>query len=239
MRQRLKESACKDDILLSNLEFSERVFRHNPLNKAMTLQVKGEWRILRIGKTDNLIYTVSSEDEETRIDCCSYTDNDVISEADIKNIHFIVHSCQNESRSCFAQAKDAVKAKHQALKIICNKFSITYTTKVQPEDIEIIENKWQFNLPHITAEGLLEKNSWMKKEKTKCYDLIECLSYLIEKYLTTSDGPESNCSFILQGSKERVEIISDLPNNQPRKQFIVTCGIGRKVTIYPSLGSSP
>lgn len=239
MRQRLKESACRDYVLLSNLEFSERVFRHNPLNKAMTLQVKGEWRILRIGKSNNLIYTVSSEDGETRIDCCIYTENDVIKEADIKNIHFIVHSCQNESRSCFTQAKDAVKVEHQALKVTCNKFSITYTAKGQPEDMKMIQTKCQLTLPHITAEGLMEKKSWMKKEKTKCYDLIVGLDYLIEKYLTTSEAPESNCSFILQGSEERIEIISDLPNNQPRKQFNVKIGRNLKVEVYPPLGSSP
>lgn len=236
MRERLNLCGHKDDVLLSLLDFSERVFRHHPLNKAMTLQVKGQWKILRIGKADNLIYTVSSQDGEARIDCCVYTDNDVIKDADIKNIHFIMHSCQNESRSCFTEAKDAVRANYPALKITCNKFSITYTTVGEPEDIKMIQTKCQFNLPQMTAEGLLERKCWMKKEKSSSSDLIACLSHLIQKYLTTSEAPESNCSFILQGFKERVEIISDLPNNQPRKRYIVMNEIGSKVTIYPPLG---
>lgn len=235
MKQELKAKACKDDVLLSNLDVSECVFRHNPLNKAMTLQVKGQWQCLRIGKVDSVIYTVSSEDCQTRIDCLIYCSDYVVKSADIKSIHFSMHSCQNQSRSCFTEAKDAVSSKHQALKITCNRFSITYTTMGIPDEIKMIKTKCQFNLHFMTVEGLLERKCWMEKEKTNCHELIACLAYLIEQYLTIPEAPESNCRFILQGNKEMAEIISGIPTNEPMKQYIVMCGKYSKISMYPSL----
>lgn len=76
----------------------------------------------------------------------------------------------------------------------------------------------------------------MEKEKSNCCDLIACLDYLIEKYLTKSEAPESNCRFVLQGNKEMMEIISDLPNNLPRKEYIVIRGKYSSISVYPPIG---
>lgn len=235
VKQRLKEQACKDNILLSNLDFSEFVFRHNPLNNDVTLQVIGQWMVLRIGIVDSVIYTVSSKDGQTRIDCCVYSDHEFITDDDVKSIHFSMHSCQNQSRSCFTEAKSAVRFNHKALKITCNKFSITYTTHGIPDKIEMIETKCQFNISYITAERLLERKCWMQKEKTNCHELIACLNYVIEKYLTMPAAPKQNCRFILQGNNEMAEIISDIPNKLNRKQYIVMCGKFSEVSMYPPL----
>lgn len=235
VKQKLKEKECKDTVLLSNLDISERVFRHNPLNEAMTLQVKGQWQCLRIGKVGGVIYTVSSEDGKTCTDCRVYCDGDVVADADIKSIYFSVHSCQNQSRSCFTEAKDAVKSKHQALKITCNNFSITFTTKGVPDEIKMIETKCQFKLRYITAEGLLERKCWMEKEKANCQELVACLDFLIEKYLNNPEYPGSVCRFILQGNKEMAEIISENPCNKTMQQYIVICVKYHKVSIYPPL----
>lgn len=229
VKQKLKEKACKDNVLLSNLDISERMFRHNPLDEAMTLQVKSEWQCLKIGKVGGVIYTVSTDDGQTRIDCCVYCDGDAVVDADVKSIYFSVHSCQNQMRSCFTEAKDVVGSKHQALKITCNRFSITFTIRGVPDEIKTIETKCQFKLRYITAEGLLERKCWMQKEKTNRH-LIACLDFLIEKYLNTSEYPESNCRFILQGNKEMAEILSESPCTQ---QYIVICDEYSKVSIYP------
>ncbi|XP_027022448.1 uncharacterized protein LOC113655833 [Tachysurus fulvidraco] len=236
VKKELEESSCKDRDLLSNLDFSESVFRHNPLNKAMTLQVKGQWRCLRIGKDHSVIYTVSSEGRQTRIDCCVYCDNDEIQSSDIKSIHFSVHSCQNQSRSCFTAAKAALEFGDQALKITCNRFSITYTTHGVPDEIKLIQTKCQFNLPCVTAESLLEIKCWMQKEKTNCNELIACIDYLVQKYLTSpANVPSSHCRFVLQGDKEMAEIISEDDDMEPMKEYVVIYEGFSKVRVYPPL----
>ncbi|KAK2853146.1 hypothetical protein Q7C36_008347 [Tachysurus vachellii] len=235
VKKDLEKKSREDNVLLSNLDFSESVFRHNPLNKAMTLQVKGQWQCLRIGKDHSLIYTVSSEDQQTRIDCCVYCDNDKIESSDIKSIHFSVHSCQNQSRSCFTAAKAALESGDQALKITCNRFSITYTTHGVPDDIKLIQTKCQFNLLSVTAEALLERKCWMQKEKKNCKELIDCMSYLVQKYLTSFEVPKSNCRFILQGDKEMVEIISEDENSEPTEEYVVIYEGYSKVRVYPPL----
>ncbi|GAA6074269.1 uncharacterized protein LOC113655833 [Tachysurus ichikawai] len=236
VKKGLEKSSCKDSVLLSNLDFSESVFRHNPLNKAMTLQVKGQWQCLRIGKDHSVIYTVSSEDQQTRIDCCVYCDNDKIESSDIKSIHFSVHSCQNQSRSCFTAAKAALESSDQALKITCNRFSITYTTHGVPDEIKVIQTKCRFNLLCVTPEALLERKCWMQKEKTNCNELIACISYLVQKYLTSPENvPKCNCRFILQGDKEMVEIISEDESFEPTKEYVVICEGYSKVRVYPPL----
>lgn len=232
----LKAKACKDDFLLSNLDVAERIFRHSPLSTAITLQVKGQWQCVRIGIDDNVIYTVSSEGSQARIDCCVSCSDDKVTSEDIKSIHFSVHSCQNEIRSCFTEAKGAVSSKPLALKITCNRFSITYVTLNVPDEMKMIETKCQFKLYSMTAEELLKRKCWMEKEKANCQELIACLDYLIQKYLTVPEAPKYNCRFVLQGNKEMAEIISQGSTNQLMKEYVLMSGKYANISMYPSLG---
>ncbi|XP_017575411.1 uncharacterized protein LOC108440807 [Pygocentrus nattereri] len=229
----LKGRGCKDIVLLSNLDFAESIFRHHPLSNVITLLVKGEWQCVRIGNAEDIIYTVTSENNQGRLDGCIYCEDDV-SESDIKSLHFSMHSCQNEIKSCFAQAKEVANGKNvEAVKIACNRFSLTYTIRGTPEKIVTIKTKCQFKLAPMNVEGLLERKCWMEKEKVSCNRLKAGLDHLINKYLTVPDAPKSNCKFILQGDGEIAEIISPSVSNKPQEQFVLMSNNYSTITMYP------
>ncbi|KAL7876845.1 hypothetical protein SRHO_G00034880 [Serrasalmus rhombeus] len=230
----LKGQGCKDSVLLSNLDFAESIFRHHPLSNVMTLLVKGEWQCVRIGNAEDIIYTVTSENNQGRLDGCIYCEDDV-GESDVKSLHFSMHSCQNEIKSCFAQAKEAANAKNvEAVKIACNRFSLTYTIRGTPEKMVTIKTKCQFKLAPMNVEGLLERKCWMEKEKVGCKGLKAGLDHLINKYLTVPDAPKTNCKFIIQGDGEIAEIISPSVFNKPQEQFVIMSNDFSRSTMYPS-----
>lgn len=227
----LKEKGCKDNILLSNLDFAERTFRHSPLSKIMSLQVKGEWQCVLIGKSCDVMYTVSSEDGEGHLDgriLC----RDEIHHSYINNIHFSMHSCQNEIQPCFVQAKEAAKKNIDILKVFCNKFSITYTVTFSPEKVETIKTACKFKLDSITAQGLLEKKCWMEKEKKRCRVLRAGLDHLINMYLTIPGAPKYGCTFFIEGDGETVEIVARNTSNKSSQQFILLSR-DSKFSMYP------
>ncbi|KAL6488094.1 hypothetical protein MHYP_G00047200 [Metynnis hypsauchen] len=233
VKSELKGQGCKDSVLLSNLDFAESIFRHHPLSKAMSLLVKGEWQCVRIGSAEDIIYTITSENNQGRLDGCIYCEDDV-SESDIKSIHFSMHSCQDEIKSCFAQAKEAVNAKNvEVVKIACNRFSLTYAIRATPEKMVTIKTNCRFKLAPISVEGLLERKCWMAKEKAGCKGLKAGLDHLINKYLTVPDAPKSNCKFIIQGDGEIAEIISPCVSNKPQEQFILMNTEYTGIAMYP------
>lgn len=236
-KKELMDNGCTDEVLGANLDFAERVFEHSQLYNEVTLLVKGQWQSVQIGSDEDVTYIVSSEDGQPRIDC-TVSCSDLISPEDVKKLHFSVHSCQDESKSCFKQAQAAVQSTLHELKITCNRFTITYM--VMYSDLSIYEKKYlsiktscNFHLAQITAKGLLEKKCWLEKEKPKCSELKKCLDFLIKKYLTMPEAPTSNCKFILQGDKEMLEITSPHPDVKYLNEYILINESCSNVSMFP------
>ncbi|KAI4884757.1 hypothetical protein NFI96_000848 [Prochilodus magdalenae] len=113
---KLKQKNCQDYNLLSALDLAERTFRNNPLSRDISLVVVGDCQCVRIGEADDIIYTVTGEQGHGRVDGCVYCDG-VVSKSDVKSIHFSMHSCQNEVKSCFVEATEAAQDENvEALK---------------------------------------------------------------------------------------------------------------------------
>ncbi|XP_026864040.1 uncharacterized protein LOC113576263 [Electrophorus electricus] len=232
VKRKMKEREGTDILLLSNLDFAEKIMRHSPLSKVSTLLVKSDRQCVRIGKADNIIYTVTSEDGQRCVDCLVYC-LDYVTAFDISSIHFSVHSCQDEITSCFTQANNALSEKRlEALRIECNRFAVMYTTRGLPRKIVTIKTKCRFLLDSVTVEALLERKCWLQKEKAHCTELKACLDYLIEKYLTTSGAPKGKCKFILQGDGEIVDIVAkDILANF--EQYVLMSKENSGVSMYP------
>ncbi|XP_049337482.1 uncharacterized protein LOC125802971 [Astyanax mexicanus] len=231
VKSELKEKDCEDKVLLSNLDYAESIFRNSLLSSSMRLVVVGEWQCVRIGTADDLIYTVVLEGGHVHLDSYIYC-SDYVGESDIQSIHFSMHCCQNEAKSCFQQAKEAAKAsKVQALKIVCNRFSVLYTSTNSPEKIVTIKTKCEFTFSFITVEGLLKRKCWMEKEMANRKVLLAGIEHLIKMFLTLPNPPKYNCKFIIQGDGEMIEIST---SNKSQEYIILMDSESQKVSMYPS-----
>ncbi|XP_016429972.1 uncharacterized protein LOC107757109 [Sinocyclocheilus rhinocerous] len=216
VKRELKENNISDSILLSNLDFAERFFRDHPLKEYSKLVVKGDYFCVQIGGDVTYVFTVTSEDNQTYVHVFILARNKIIS---IDANQFYHHSCQDEIKSCFTQALEAVTDEDlTSLHIICNRFSVMYSTRYRGPR-STVETKCQLKLENITAESLLNKKVWLQKEKATCHGLIACLDHLIIQYLTTPDAPKSNCSFIIHADKEVMRITT---GEQDERVFFAT-----------------
>ncbi|XP_076841876.1 uncharacterized protein LOC143485995 [Brachyhypopomus gauderio] len=233
---KLKERGGTESLLLSNLDFAVKMMRLSPISKISTLLVKGDGQYVRIGKDDSITYTITSEGGNRRVDCLVYVDSDynLVNHSHITGVHFSMHSCQDERQSCFKQAKDAlINGRHPALRIECNRFSVTYTIRSVPWDIMTIQTRCHFSLSPLDVEGLLKRKCWLQKEKAPCPELIACMDHLIEKYLTASHPPTKDVRFLLQGDGEVVSIISsDISENY--EQYILGLVLGLRSAQKPT-----
>lgn len=228
----LKEKKCTDNTLLSNLDFAEGFLKDHPLNLTSKLLVKGNWSHVKIGSSTSRVFTVSSDnDHNTHLNLHIQCINKV-HKSWIEEWHFFGHSCQDEIKSCFIQAKEAISQNGlDKLMIKCNRFSITYSSSSSGSNFKTVETKCQFKLETITVEGLLERKSWLQKEKSTCHDLIACLDHLIKLYLTTPDPPKNNCRFIIHADKQIVRIVSASDLNE--KEYVLLCDNDKVVSMYP------
>lgn len=223
----LKKNKCTDSTLLSNLDFAEVFLREHPLNKFSKLLVKGNGsgQCVEIGNSQSKVFTVSSDTHHnTYINLYIYSYNKVNKESIIQS-HFFGHSCQDESKSCFMQAREAVPDSGlDRLTIKCNRFSIIYTN----DSLNVhktVETKCQLILQSENiAEGLLEKKIWLQKEKPNCHGLIACLDHLIKLHLDTP--PIHNCRFIIHADNEIISIVSYL------RQIFVSTLFPTRLTEY-------
>lgn len=226
----LKKKNFTDNTLLSNLDFAERFLREHPLRNDSKLLVKGSYSCAQIGNSSQQVFTITSENNITYVNLCIHNMYDgKVHDSSINANHFFNHSCQNEIKSCFTQAKEAIPKGYLArLQVKCNRFSITYTsTNRNPGPT--VETKCQLKLENITAEGLLYKKSWLEKEKPTSHGLIACLDHLIVQYLTTPNAPQINCRFILNADKEVITITS---GEEDETEYVLLY-VGKSVSMFP------
>ncbi|ROL49643.1 hypothetical protein DPX16_15969 [Anabarilius grahami] len=227
----LKENNFSDNTLLSNLDFAERFLRNHPLQQNSKLLVKGNYSCVQIGASKQVIFTVTSENKQVLVNVCihnMYTGT--FSKDSIDACHFFNHSCQDEFKSCFTQAQEAVpKEGLTRLDIICNRFSVTYSTKFHGPG-PTVETKCQLKLDNITAESLLSKKVWLQKEKPTCHGLISCLDFLIKQYLTRSSALKYCYRFVIHADNEIIKITSG--ENVTREYVLLHDHEG--VSMYPS-----
>ncbi len=230
VKRDLKERDITDNTLISNLDFGERFLRDHPLKLSSKLVVKGDYSCVQIGENVKYVFTVTSENNQTYMNFSIFDGYfDKISKFSIEANHFFNHSCQDEMKSCFTQAQEAVAKKSLTrLHIICNRFSFTYTTKYS-DPCTTVETKCLLKLEDITAEGLLNKKVWLQKEKPACPGLIACLDHLIIQYLTTPDAPKNNCRFIIHADKEVMRITA----GEKDERVYVLLHDGKGLTMYP------
>lgn len=210
----LKTKNITDRTLLSNLDFAERFFRNHPLKLSSKLLVKGTYSCVQMGRNNNQVVTVTSENNQTYVNVCIHHEfQKKITSSFIEAEHFFNHSCQDEIKSCFTQAQEAVdKEDLTRLHIICNRFSVTYTTQYRGLSATV-ETKCQLKLKNLTAEGLLNKKVWLQKEKPTCPGLIACLDHLIKQYLKKSSTISysyrwHSYRFIIHADEEMIRITS-------------------------------
>ncbi len=207
----LKTKNITDINLFSNLDFAERFLRDHPLKQSSKLLVKGNYSCVQMGQNDKQVVTVTSENNQVYVNVCIH-DRLEKKITFIEARHFFNHSCQDEIKSCFTQAQEAVaKESLTRLRIICNRFSVTYTTRFKGP-CATVETKCQLKLDNLTAEGLLNKKVWLQKEKPGCPGLIACLDHLIKQYLTTSNTIWNSYRFIINADKEIIIITSGAEN---------------------------
>lgn len=227
VKRELKENNITDSTLLSNLDFAERFFRDHPLKQSSKLVVKGDYFCVQIGDDATYVFTVTSEDNQTHVDVFTLSRNNKI--FSIEANAFYHHTCQDEIKSCFTQAQEAVtKEDLTSLHIKCNRFSVTYATRYKGP-CTTVETKCRLKLENITAEGLLYKKVWLQKEKPTCHGLIACLDHLITQYLTAPDAPKSNCSFIIHADKEVMRITT---GEQDEREYVLLHN-GKGFSMYP------
>ncbi|XP_048025183.1 uncharacterized protein LOC125254569 [Megalobrama amblycephala] len=204
----LKEKNISDNTLLSNLDFAERFLQYHPLKQNSKLLVKGNYSCVQIGDSKQVIFTVRSENNQVFVNVCIhniYNGGKVLKDS-ITASHFFNHSCQDEFKSCFTQAQEAVpKEGLTSLQVICNRFSVTYSTQFQSPG-PTVETKCRLKLVNFTAEGLLNKKVWLQKEKPTCHGLIACVHYLTKQCLTTSISPLFWYGFVIHADKEIIKI---------------------------------
>lgn len=205
----LKTKNIADRNLFSNLDFAERFFRNHPLKLSSKLLVKGNYSCVQMGQNNNQVVTVTSENNQTYVNVCVHDQAEkTITSSLIASRHFFNHSCQDEIKSCFTQAHEAVaKEGLTRLHITCSRFSVTYTTRYRGP-CATVETKCQLKLENLTAEGLLNKKVWLQKEKPTCHGLIACLDHLIKQYLTKSSSFYYSYRFIIHADKEIIRITS-------------------------------
>ncbi|XP_016325416.1 uncharacterized protein LOC107675539 [Sinocyclocheilus anshuiensis] len=215
----LKEKNLTDNTLLSNLDFAERFFRDHPLKPYSKLLVKGNYSCVQIGQNDMQVFNVTSENNQTYISVFVHDPFDEeIKKSFIEARHFFNHSCQDEIKSCFTQAQEAVtKEDLTRLHIKCNRFSVTYATRFSGP-CTTVETKCQLKLENLTAEGLLNKKVWLQKEKPTCPGLIACLDHLIKQYLTTIICRWYSYRFVIHADKEMIRITSC---NEKEKEYVL------------------
>lgn len=212
------------------MDFAERFLRDHPLKLSSKLVVKGDNSCVQIGGDVNCVFTVTSENNQTYINV-SFFDGclDTVSRLYFHADFFFNHSCQDEMKSCFTQAQEVIAKKSpRRLQIICNRFSVTYSTKYS-DLCTTVETKCQLKLENITAEGLLNKKAWLQKEKPACHGLIACLDHLIIQYLTTPDAPKNNCRFIIYANKEVMRITT---GDQDEREYVLLHD-GKGLSMYP------
>ncbi|ROL52981.1 hypothetical protein DPX16_0105 [Anabarilius grahami] len=203
----LKEKNFSDNTLLSNLDFAERFLQYHPLKQNSKLLVKGNYSCVQIGDSEQVIFTVRSENNQVFVNVCIH---DIyggkVSKDSITACHFFNHSCQDEFKSCFTQAQEAVpKEGLTSLHVICNRFSVTYSTPFQGPGLTV-ETKCRLKLENMTAVSLLNKKVWLQKEKPTCHGLIECVHYLTKQCLTASISPWFCYGFVIHADKEIIKI---------------------------------
>lgn len=227
----LKEKNFSDNTLLSNLDFAERFLQNHPLKQNSKLLVKGNYACVQIGASQQVIFTVRSENNQVFVNVCIHDMyGGKVSNRSIDACHFFNHSCQDEFKSCFTQAQEAVpKEGLTRLHIICNWFSVTYSTKFLGP-CATVETKCQLKLENITAEGLLNKKVWLQKEKPTCHGLIACLDFLIKQYLTRNSAAKYCYRFIIHADEEIIKITSG--ENFNREYVLLHDHKG--VSMYPS-----
>ncbi len=207
----LKKKKIADNTLISNLDFAERFFREHPLKLHSKLVVKGGYSCVEIGWNANSVFTITSENNQTYVNVCVC---DILDKTNtvIDARHFFNHSCQDEIKSCFTQAQEAVaKESLTRLHIKCNRFSVIYTSQYDGL-CATVETKCQLKLENLTAEGLLNKKVWLQKEKPTCPGLLTCLDHLVKQYLTTRFAICNSYRFILHADKEIIRITSGKKN---------------------------
>ncbi len=225
----LKTKNITDRNLFSNLDFAERFFRNHPLKLYSKLLVKGNYSCVQMGQNDNQVVTVTSENNQTYVNVCIH-DQLEKKITFIEATHFFNHSCQDEMKSCFTQAQEAVaKESLTRLHIICNRFSVTYTTRYKGP-CATVETKCQLKLENLTAEGLLNKKVWLQKEKPTCPGLLACLDHLIKQYLTTSSSILYSYRFIIHADKEIIRITS----GEEKERECVLIHDHEGVSMFPS-----
>jgi len=155
----LKQKNLSDNTLLSNLDFAERFLRDHPLKNYSKLLVKGNYSSVQIGHSTKMIFIVTSENNQACVDV--YIHNiyaKYVTKNCIEAKHFFNHSCQDEFRSCFTQAQEAVNESLSRLHIKCNRFSVTYTSQSDNPGTTV-ETKCLLQLESLTAEGFMKKKS--------------------------------------------------------------------------------
>lgn len=225
----LKKKKFMDNTLFSNLDFAERFLRDHPLRNDLKLLVKGNYSCVQMGKSRDYVFTVASKNNRTYVNVRVSTYAENISVYSIDFSHFCNHTCQDETKSCFTQAKEAVpKGGLRRLHIICNRFSVTYISKFDGPG-PTVETKCQLKLENLTAEGLLNKKTWLLKEKPTCHGLIACLNHLLKHYLT-NPAPSYSYRFVLHGDNETVIFTSGEKNEEE----CVLLHDHEGVSMYPS-----
>ncbi|KAK7148420.1 hypothetical protein R3I93_012676 [Phoxinus phoxinus] len=227
----LKENNFSDNTLLSNLDFAERFLRDHPLKKKSKLLVKGNYLCVQIGQSNETIFTVTSENNQACVHVCIHNIYDrKVTMYSINAGHFFNHSCQDEFKSCFTQAQEAVNEGLPRLHIKCNRFSITYTSESSNPAGPTVETKCHLKLESLTAEGLLNKKVWLQKEKPACHGLIACLDYLIKQYLTAIYSLGSSYGFVIYADKEIIKITS---GENVSRQYVLLHDNDEGVSMFP------
>ncbi len=126
VKRDLKERDITDNTLISNLDFGERFLRNHPIKLSSKLVVKGDYSCVQIGGNVRYVFTVTSENNQTYMNFSIFDGYfDKMSKLSIEANHFFNHSCQDEMKSCFTQAQEALaKESLTRLHIICNRFSV-------------------------------------------------------------------------------------------------------------------
>ncbi|XP_048830803.1 uncharacterized protein LOC125707600 [Brienomyrus brachyistius] len=218
VKEELKRNNLLEPVLSSNLDFAARALGkvHPSCLSRASLLISGDSLVvkmyLELVPDSNMHFAVTVEGGlpvlRQLIVC-----GKIISKADIKDVHFFGHRCQDETISCQEQALNLTGngLERAELRIHCNKLHLTYTVEDDDEDgdkedLRIVSLQTNCKLGTVcTLEALMNVKSWLEQEKPEKIGLIACMEHLLRQYRAPPSTPVSY-RFVLQSDGETVEI---------------------------------
>ncbi|KAJ8269861.1 hypothetical protein GJAV_G00107640 [Gymnothorax javanicus] len=241
MKFALKQKEILEPVLSSNMDFAAReiMYMDPALLAGASLFISGESVLVkflpnpcvsspRAQQIRNRIrFTVMSNDGQPQL-IRRVTCDDLITDSDMKAVHFSGHRCQDRVKSCFEQAREIVSQHNTlaVLHIICNGLSLTYSVNddategqngaiQSPQSTQqsavtcyTIKTRCRFSFQGpINIERLLEVRCWLEEEKPQKRGLITCIDHLLKQ---VGDNPYFYLynRVILQNNGEIVELVA-------------------------------